>query len=274
VLFPVSREREAFLIMPFLEGIFLYPIKSLNGISVSKAEITKNGGLEHDREFAMIGQDGKFINGKRNSKVHLLRSSFNSNFSFVKIHNKTSEDERNFHLVNDRPLFEEWLSGFFGTTIHIEQNESGGFPDDTDSPGPTVAGRESLREVSHWFPPLMAEDIRARFRPNLILGDAPVFWEDRLFGEQDDTVHFQIGNVYLDGINPCQRCVVPTRNPESGDVYPDFQKKFMEHRERSLPSWSPRSRFSHFYRFSVNTRIFPSEKGKVLTVGDEVRILV
>jgi uncharacterized protein YcbX len=117
---------------------------------------------------------------------------------------------------------------------------------------------------------LTLESLRRRFRTNLELtGDAP-FCEDRLFGAPGELKPFQIGAVKFFGHNPCQRCVVPTRDPDSGRAVTDFQKKFMELRKKFLPEWANAQRFNHFYRFAVNTSIPPTETGKSLRVGDAV----
>jgi hypothetical protein len=74
----------------------------------------------------------------------------------------------------------------------------------------------------------------------------------------------------LAGVNPCQRCVVPTRDPNTGEKYPHFQRIFTQQRQATLPSWTTRSRFNHYYRLSVNTRIQSSQAGKVISIGDKV----
>ena len=74
------------------------------------------------------------------------------------------------------------------------------------------------------------------------------------------------------GHNPCQRCVVPTRDPDSSDPVAGFQKKFMELRRAPVPEWADARRFNHFYRFAVNTSITPAEAGKRLRIGDAVKI--
>jgi hypothetical protein len=64
--------------------------------------------------------------------------------------------------------------------------------------------------------------------------------------------------------------VVPTRDPDTGLVVPDFQKKFMRLREEHLPAWVEAGRFNHFYRLAVNTSIPATEAGKRLRVGDRL----
>lgn len=68
--------------------------------------------------------------------------------------------------------------------------------------------------------------------------------------------------------NPCQRCIVPSRDPDTGEVIQGFQKTFAELRKSQLPEWADVRRFNHFYRFAVNTSIPPTEAGKRLRVGD------
>jgi uncharacterized protein YcbX len=113
------------------------------------------------------------------------------------------------------------------------------------------------------------EEVLRRFRPNLVVRGVPAFWEDRLYAAAD-SVSFRIGDVVLNGQNPCARCVVPTRDPLTGGAYPDFMKTFIERRKATLPPWAPPERFDHFYRLSVNTTIGKGEAGKVLQVGDAV----
>ena len=65
---------------------------------------------------------------------------------------------------------------------------------------------------------------------------------------------------------------VPPRDPLTGAILDGFQKRFTQLRESTLPEWSPRERFDHFYRFSTNTRVASSESNKHLRVGDSLRL--
>ena len=94
-----------------------------------------------------------------------------------------------------------------------------------------------------------------------------------LFGAPEELKPFQIGAVKFFGHNPCQRCVVPTRDPENGESISGFQKTFMQLRKEHLPQWADARRFNHFYRFALNTSIPPSEAGKRLRVGDPLTIV-
>ena len=259
--------------MPYLTQILIYPIKSLDGMAVNRATILKSGALMCDREFAIFDEQGRFVNGKRNPKVHLLRTSFDLDHRTVSLRVQGTEETHAFHLDEERSAIEAWLSNYFGKTVQLRQNPVQGFPDDTNASGPTIISTATIEAVTGWFSEISSDEMRRRLRANIEIADVPPFWEDQLFAKADDRVKFQIGSIQFEGINPCQRCVVPTRNSLTGEADKDFQKLFIAKRQETLPSWADASRFNHFYRLSVNTNIPESEAGKILQVGDEVRIL-
>ncbi len=259
--------------MPYLSRILIYPIKSLDGIAVTKATVLKSGALQHDRQFAIFDEQGQLVNGKRNPNVHLLRTSFDLDAQTVSLQVQGTEQTQVFHLDEERTHLEAWLSDYFGKTVQLQQNSVQGFPDDTDASGPTVISTATLEAVADWFPEINENQMRERLRANVEIADVPAFWEDQLFAEAGTIVQFQIGSIQFEGINPCQRCVVPTRDAITGKAYPNFQKIFVAKRQETLPAWVASSRFNHFFRLSVNTRIPESEAGKILQVGDEVKVL-
>jgi uncharacterized protein YcbX len=162
---------------------------------------------------------------------------------------------------------------FFEQQI-IVRYSPGGFPDDTIANGPTIASTASLQTVAEWFPGLSVNDVRERFRASLEIQGVPAFWEDQLFTENErGAIRFTIGEVHLEGSNPCARCPVPPRDPNTGVAIDTFQKCFTHLRESNLPPWSPRDRFDHFYRFSTNTRVPSSESGKLLRLHDPLHLL-
>jgi uncharacterized protein len=262
--------------VPQLSRIVIYPIKSLDGVEVRQAKILQGGALEHDREFVMVDQTGEWVNGKRTAKVHQIRSQFHLNARVVTL-SVQNQNPVTFHLDHGRSGISGWLSHYFGSSVTLEQNTITGFPDDLISPGPTIISSSTIEQVASWFPDLEPENLRARLRTNLEVSDVPAFWEDQLYSSTG-TIAFQIGGINLQGVNPCQRCVVPTRDPMSGARTAGFQKTFVAKRKAQLLSWTATDslrvtridRFNHFYRLAVNTRIAPSEAGKQLQVGDFV----
>ena len=258
--------------MPRLARILLYPIKSLDPVSVMEARIAPGGGLERDRALAIFDSDGKFVNGKRNPLVHGLRAAVNFDAGTIILCLENDDKRAVFHFREERREMESWLSRYLSQPVTVQENHAGGFPDDAHAPGPTLISSETLEEVSSWYAGLAVNEARIRFRANLeIAGDAP-FWEDRLFAGADEVVRFTIGSVLFEGTNPCQRCIVPTRDSRTGEQQSDFAQIFRTRRQDTLPPWAHASRFNHFYRLAVNTRVPASECGKMLRVGDELRL--
>ena len=258
---------------PYLAAISIYPIKSLDRIDVNQATILESGALEHDREFALFDEQGHFVNGKRNAKVHLLRSAFDAEFKTLSLQIQGTDQKAIFHVDNEQILLEAWLSDYFGFAVKFVQNTINGFPDDTNAKGPTVISTGTLEEVASWFPEVSVDEMRLRMRANIEFGGVPPFWEDQLFTETGRFVQFQVGEVLFEGINPCQRCIVPARDSQTGKLTTNFQKIFVTKRKESLPPWTTPTRFNHFFRLSVNTNIPASQAAKILNQGDEVRIL-
>jgi uncharacterized protein YcbX len=256
--------------MPRLARIVIYPVKSLDGVPVSEARVLPSGALEHDRQWALFDAQGKWINGKRTPQIHRLRTFIDpvARKIALTVGGKSTE----FAIGAERAQLEQWLSDFFGLAVRIDENAAAGFPDDTAAPGPTLVSTATLAEVTHWFPGLALPETRRRFRANLEVEDVEPFWEDRLYAAEGEAVRFQIGDVQLEGTNPCQRCVVPTRNAETGERYDEFAAIFEKRRYETLPHWATRSRFDHFYRLAVNTRPVDGHIGTI-RVGDQVRIV-
>jgi uncharacterized protein len=267
-IFPLSVNVEC---MPTLSRINLHPIKALDAISVPSATVLQSGALELDRAYAIFDADGQFVNGKRCPAVHALRAQYDLAARTVALAiSGHPAPPQTFKLDGNRMLLDQFLTKHFGFAARVSHNFESGYPDDTDAPGPTVISTATLETVASWFG-LDVENIRRRFRANLEIGGVEPFWEDRLFAGVGEAVRFTIGGVTIEGVNPCQRCIVPTRDAVSGESLKEFQKVFMEKRKQSLPKWANAERFNHFYRLAVNTRIEPSEFGKSLRVGDAVR---
>lgn len=256
----------------YVSRISIHPIKSLDRVSVETTTPLKSGALMRDREFAIFDGSGRFVNGKRNAKVHALRSEFDLATNLVSLRVQGTEPVNTFHIEHERDALEGWLGDYFGFPVKLKQNLETGFPDDTISPGPTIISTATLVAIAAWYPELSLEEVRLRLRTNLEISGVPAFWEDRLFTAADAAVQFQVGDVEFLGINPSQRCVVITRDSQTGKASPNFQKTFITQRQATLPDWAERSRFNHFYRLAINTRILATEAGKTIRVGDKLTL--
>ena len=257
---------------PILVGIRVYPFKSLDALELKVCDVLPGGALAHDREYALLDSLGKFVNAKRFAQVQQLRSSWNREHQILCLQFEGSAEEARFRMPAQQGALEAWLSTKFEKPITVARNMDGGFPDDTTAPGPTLISTATLEAVASWYPGVTAEEARRRFRANLEISGVPAFWEDRLFAGPGEAVPFQIGDVIFHGVNPCQRCIVPTRDSFSAEASSDFSQIFRENREATLPPWADRSRFNHFYRLAVNTCVPESEAGKRVLLGDNISL--
>jgi uncharacterized protein YcbX len=259
---------------PRLHRITIYPIKSLDGISLDVADVLPSGGLANDRRFALLDADGRVINGKRTAAVHRIRADFDLPNMLVRLHDTVRDKAVEFSLADSPTEIGRWMTDAIGIACAFAENANGGFPDDTAAPGPTLVSTATLRAVASWFPGLSLAETRRRFRANLEVDGVEPFWEDQLVGPAGSEVAFQIGELGWLGVNPCQRCVVPTRASDTGETNSAFQKHFATCRQESLPRWAPADRFDHFYRLAVNTRLAANLSGGRLRVGDLVTALL
>ena len=87
----------------FLSRITIFPIKSLDGVTLNEAAITAGGILEHDREFAIFDAEGRVINGKRTPRVHQLRCSFDDALREVRLWKTANTRQHNFLSTTPPP---------------------------------------------------------------------------------------------------------------------------------------------------------------------------
>jgi uncharacterized protein YcbX len=201
--------------MPYLSGITIYPVKSLDGFGLAEATVLPSGALMHDRRWRLIDTEGRVVNAKRTSRFHSIRARFEgmddesnrisqpSSGHFVTLWmghdlDQMSDDSQSaetFPLIPGSEGPCEWLSDALQEHVFLEERVEGGFPDDRDAAGPTVISTETLGEVARWFGWNDAE-ARRRFRMNLELTAEPdqlssgksqdskvlynPFWEDSL----------------------------------------------------------------------------------------------
>lgn len=252
---------------PRIARIALFPVKSLDAYEPELARITAAGPLEGDRRYAIVDGKGEYVNGKRTAAVHRLRAEFD-NPDRLKLSEHGSDRTREFSLEDEREELADRLSEHFGYPVEVVRDEVG-MPDETDFSGPTVISTATIEEVASWFD-LAPESVRRRFRANLEIEGVPAFWEDHLFSDHGRVVDFAVGDVRLSGVRPCQRCVVPSRDPDTGEELQRFRERFVEKRRETLPGWTDSDRFDHPFRLMVHTRV--SEAGEI-EVGDPVEIL-
>ncbi len=254
--------------MPHVAGLRVYPVKALEGMAVDRADITRGGTLEHDREYALVDSSGEPINGKRTPRVHELDVTFDPERHRLTV--VADGESRVFDLVADPDPAEAWFSAYFDEDVTITRDEDLGFVDRREA-GPSVVSTATLETVASWFDELTVDSVRRRLRANIEIDGVPPFWEDRFVGE--DAPAFRAGDVRIEGVTPCGRCVVPTRDPDTGDALEGFQERFVERREATFPDWADRDAFDHYYSLMLIARVPDGRGDTSIQVGDDVDVV-
>ena len=293
--------------MPTLDRITVYPVKSLDGLEVTEARLLPAAGLEHDRRWQLVDLDGRVVNAKRTALLHAIRAEYSieglaaagpnpglprlaanvislavdpvalAAAAVPGIERLTALRPEVFPLVPGAAGPCGWLAEALGYGVLLMERPEGGFPDDRDAPGPTLAATATLAEVARWFS-FELDEARRRFRVNLEVGACDPFWEDTLaapacprlgqaIGEAEaglpadpyaalpppEPRPFTIGAARLVATNVCRRCVVPSRDSRTVAETAHFRDAFEARRARSLRPDVDASAWSHLYRLAVNT---------------------
>jgi uncharacterized protein YcbX len=255
---------------PCLTGITIYPIKSLDGHDVAEALVLPGAGLANDRRWRLVDMEGRVLNAKRTPLFHAIRAAFDLEQRLVTLSTGSAAPET-FPIQPGSHGPCGWLSEAFGMDVLLEERD-GGFPDDRDAPGPTLATTATLEMVAAWHG-FDLDEARRRFRINLEVDGAPPFWEDAIASPlrphaatnlpvdpyadlpPPDPQQFSIGDARFLATGVCRRCVVPTRKSRSGEPELGFREIFEAHRRRALPKGVDATAWNGFYRLGINTRV-------------------
>jgi uncharacterized protein YcbX len=272
--------------MAHIDRLRLYPVKGLDGTEIESARISDAGTLVGDREFAMCDPDAGRIetgadmqtlayNGKQTDRIHDVRTAYDPETGALTVEPKGRDDRRQFDLSTaaGRAAASEWFGDFIGDAVEFRRHEPPAFVDRPDA-GPSVVSTATLSEVASWFDDMTVEGARRRLRANVEVGGVPAFWEDRFAG--DDAPGFVVDEgddaVRFEGAEPCSRCVVPSRDPETGDPLPEFRERFVERRETTFPEWADREAFPHYYTVMLISRVPEGSRGRTIAVGDAISV--
>ncbi|PSQ19572.1 hypothetical protein BRD00_01540 [Halobacteriales archaeon QS_8_69_26] len=269
--------------MPTLSRIAVHPIKSLDPADRDRVGITDVGGLAGDRVYAVVDGSGNYVNGKRTAKVHRIRADADLDGNRVTLRwegdgtgASSTGGPREFRLDSDRTELEAWLSEHLGIDVELVAGQGGALTDravygDGSKTGPTVIAEATLREAASWYDGIGPREMAFRLRPNLVVEGVPPFWEERLFAGGGRRL--RVGDVTMEGVEVVPRCVVPTRDPHTGEEYEGFRETFVRKREETLAEWTdPADLDGNFFSLMAAARIPEDQRDGTLEVGDEVGI--
>ncbi|MGQ7946380.1 MOSC domain-containing protein [Flavobacterium sp. WC2509] len=266
-----------------LSEIWVYPVKSLGGISLKEAHVTDRG-LELDRRWLLVDDYGRFISQREHPELALFRPEILGDN--LKITHKVLLESIDIPLRpvfgNDNaktlvtvwddsidafevsPVITEWFTKLLGFSVRLVY-----MPEESHrklDPKYAIFGNE-ITSFSDAYPFLIIgqsslDDLNERlevkvpinrFRPNFVFVNGVAF-------EEDFWRDFSIGSLSFVGVKPCDRCVMTTVDQEKGIIAgKDPLKTLAKYRN-----------FGNKVLFGQN--VIGLELGLV-SVGDEIKIL-
>jgi hypothetical protein len=256
-----------------VERLNVFPVKGLSGASVEAARVTTAGTLAGDREFALCPPEAPpvtdpgdavewAINGKQTAGVHAVDAAVDPPAGL-----RVGGEWFDLGEPDERRTAGERLAAAVGVEADLRRRDPPGFVDRPEA-GPTVVSSATLREVASWFDDLSPAGVRRRLRVNVEVSGVPAFWEDRFAGGG----RFRAGPVTLRGVEPCARCVVPSRDPDTGEPLPGFRERFCERRAATFPDFADPDAVPHDYTLTLVAAV-AAGAGERLRVGDPVRVV-
>jgi uncharacterized protein YcbX len=272
--------------MARIERLRVYPVKGLDGMDVGSVRVTEAGTLAGDRAYALCDPSAGPIetgdqmqtlayNGKQTDRIHDVSTAFDPGAGVLTVEPADGGPARQFDLSTDggRDEASEWFSGFVGEPVEMRRREPPAFVD-RPAAGPSVVSTATLEEVGSWFDGLAVENVRRRLRANVEVSGVPAFWEDRFAGAGAPAFVAGVGDdpVRFEGTEPCSRCVVPTRDPETGDPLPEFRERFVRKREETFPEWADPDAFDHHYTVMLISAVPEESRGRTVAVGNDIEV--
>ena len=218
-----------------LSNINVFPVKSIAGISLSTAQVEKQG-LQFDRRFMVASLDGKMITARTHPQMVKIKAIIEPDglvlcypglidlhFTFDGLEMKeidTTVWSDTFTAYSTTEEANQWFSSILGTEAQLlfsgEQSNrirekiqtnvsfADGYP-------LLVISEASLAELNKRS---SSHHTMAQFRTNLVVSGNEAFIED-------SWKRIRIGDVEFEVVKPCQRCILTTVNPNTAQYHPN-----------------------------------------------------
>lgn len=225
--------------MPLLAQLFTYPIKSTRGQPLTRATLEPLG-LQHDRRWMLVRPNGTFITGREIPALVLVSAVPSDgglrltapNMPELWVPAPPADAPRlQVTVWRDRcsaALMDEaagrWFTRYLGEPVSLVYVDARmqrpveptyARPEDrvgfADGYPLLLLSQASMEELNRRLPrPITLE----HFRPNLVVEGCEPFAED-------SWKRLRVGQVELEVVKPCSRCVFTTVDPRSGVKAPD-----------------------------------------------------
>jgi uncharacterized protein YcbX len=219
-----------------LSHIFIYPIKSIKGVSLTSAGCQEKG-FEHDRRWMLIDENNRFISQRELPEMALLRLFISE--KFIILHHKNMKLQSvQLPIIPENGIMlkaEVWsdivkviwpqyeADAWFTKVLGIECRLVYMPEESTRLVDPDFVQRPVSTSLSDGYPYLLTNRASLhflskkaglpvemeRFRSNIIVEADEPFAEDRW-------KKIQIGEAVFEIVKPCARCAIPGIDPETG----------------------------------------------------------
>ncbi|KAM4625095.1 mitochondrial amidoxime-reducing component 1 [Polymixia lowei] len=286
------RKPEKVIRVGVVSQLLVHPLKSGKAVSVSLAECQQIGlkyGELQDRHWLVITEDSHMVTGRQEPRLVLVSLTCEGGQVCL---NGPDMEELRFPLQQpDNPVIDcrvfsadiqgrdcgdaasRWLTRYLGEKktfrlVHFEpqmkprrsvdmeplfpQYEQVAYPD----VGPVMLLSEaSVRDLSS----KLEKDVTAeRFRPNIVISDCKAF-------DEDSWEEILIGNVRLQRVMSCGRCIFTTVDPETGIINRKEPLETLKSYRLCKPSEK------HIYKTApLFGQLYTVKRTGILQVGDVV----
>ena len=217
-----------------VSGLFIYPVKSLAGISIESSELDSMG-MKCDRRWMVVSPDGKFLTQRTLPQMALIKTAIIDGVLTLKMSGmddykvpKTStssgimevtiwRDTLQVQCVGDS--CDVWLSKAIGVDCkmvyiaddvqrqcNLEYAKEGDRTGFADGYPMLLVSEASLEDLNQRLD--IPVDMR-RFRPNIVIKGCDAFAEDKFNS-------FTIADIDMRGVKLCDRCPMPMNDPDTG----------------------------------------------------------
>jgi uncharacterized protein YcbX len=211
-----------------LNGLYVYPIKSCDGVAVGEWYVDERG-LRHDRRWMLVDEAGRFMSQRRFPRMALIGARSVPDGFVVSAPGMPSL-EVPLRPPNGKPLraqiwndtvdtltaggeADRWFGEFLGVRsklVHMPDESVRPVDPDYGEPGDLVGLTDSFPFLLISEGSLAALNARLehplpmnRFRPNLVVVGCDPFAED-------DWKMVRIGPITFRVVKPCARCAITT----------------------------------------------------------------